>query len=463
MVKKQTISPLLREDFGVEDFVTGAHRVNANALSLEDVALSNALGLLSAFADKADTSTESFAMSAEAYLGESEAIGIMADNVLAGINQRFATGVEISKMGVEGFDPFAYGMEGFGDKVKEFFKMIGAAFKKLIQTVSNFMRQVGNFIASTFAKTQSKYYDNNKGKKWDSSKGDMIKVRKPDLKGGVPDLTRAFLNPVQAYTKQLDAFVSSNSMSFKDLSTTAGGSNAYLFSKEANKKMADGTMSDTVYGKSFGGINIDMTGKTPKLVNMLALTFKAGGKDVKFNEKMKASDVGQKLVFGENRSRETKAGEFLNSLGDVGLKGWLSADALQKMRDYNKIGQSLIKDFNKALNAINKYSNQIMADAKEDWNDKYDDKDKRKSETAKNAKKRNAEYLKGRRAVLREISLYRNIGGKLTGVLLSSYSSLLKVRSYCVTAIKAYNKGGTEKAKKREQEENKAKKNIGLV
>ena len=291
MVKKNTISPLLRADFGVEDFVSGAHK-NYGALSLEDVSLSNALGLLAPLADKADTSTESFAMSAEAYLGESQSIGIMADHVLAGINQRFATGVEISKMGVEGFDPFAYGMEGFGESVKNFFKMIAAAFKKLIQTVSNFIRSVMNFIRGQIAKTQTKYWTDNKDKiknMTDESKGKLIKVRLPV--SDTATICKSFWEPLKDYNDYTSFLISA-----------------------ANENYEKGTMRDKNYFYLGVAKGQQGTVKESKDQVFMNLKFKTKKGEVGISEKTKSSDVAEYLVFGENKKKEMRPAVFLKTV-----------------------------------------------------------------------------------------------------------------------------------------------------
>lgn len=430
MVKKQNISPLLRSDFGIEDFVAGAHRVDDFALSLEDVALSNQLGLLAPLADRADTGTESFAMAAESYLGESNAIGIMADNVIDNINKRFATAVEISKMGVEGFDAFAYGAEDFVENVKYFFKMIAAAFKKLIQTVTNFCKMVINWVRGQVAKTQTKYYEENKNKineMTDESKGKLIKVRIPvsDTKS----ICESFWGPLNEYNKDItDALNNPSGVTFRvgtDGATNGGytGTPNYLYKN---------------------------------------LTFKSKKGNVAITAKTKPSELASYLVFGDNKKKEMRPAAFLKA---VNVESFLSETALKTMNAFNKEGNELIKDFNKVLKELNNLSKEMFNDAKEaSYNKNNMDADKRadrnKSEyksEVKEAKK----ALKERRKVMRDISLLRNIGGKLTGILLSTYSNLLTVRSYCVTAIKAYG-ANSERQKEKDKKQKERRDLLGM-
>lgn len=422
MVKKQNISPLLRSDFGIEDFVAGAHRVDDFALSLEDVALSNQLGLLAPLADRADTGTESFAMAAESYLGESNSINILADNVLSGINQRFATAVEISKMGVEGFDAFVYGMEGFTDKIKEFFKIIAAAFKKLILAVSNFIKNVTNFIRGQFAKSQTKVWNENKDdidKMTDKTKGKLIKVRIPGH--AIDEVIKSFLDPIENYNKWASE-LPQNTTGFAEatIGTTDAGGDEFV---------------------AFAGL------KT------LIFKTKKGNKSI--TEKTNPTELGRYLVFGDARKSEVHPAEFLTAIGGkAGVQSFLSEDALKKMNAFNKEGQSLIKSFNQILKKLDTISKDIYKDEIEDARNTYnmdaEKKSDRKRSDFKKAKKESVKSAKARRKTLRTISFYRNIGSKLTGTLFTVYSSLLTIRSYCVTAIKAYG-ANSERQKKKDE------------
>lgn len=434
MVKKQNISPLLRSDFGIEDFVAGAHRVDSFALSLEDVALSNQLGLLAPLADRADTGTESFAMSAESYLGESNSINILADGVLSGINERFATGVAISKMGVEGFDAFAYGMEGFTDKIKDFFKMIAAAFKKLILAVSNFIKSVTNFIRGQIAKTQTKVWDENKDdidKMTDKTKGKLIKVRIPESGHAIDEVIKSFLDPIENYNKWASELPQN----------TTGFAEATIGTSDAG-------------GDGFAAF-----------AGMKTLVFKTKKGNKPITEKTNPTELGKYLVFGDARKSEVHPAEFLIAIGGkAGVQSFLSEDALKKMNAFNKEGQSLIKSFNQILKKLDVISKDIYKDEIEDARDTYnmdaEKKSDRKRSDFKKAKNESIKSAKARRKTLRTISFYRNIGSKLTGTLFTVYSGLLTMRSYCVTAIKAYG-ANSERQKKKDEKAAERKKILG--
>lgn len=419
MVKKTAISSFLRDDFGVEDFVSGRALDNYNTISLEDVALSNALGLLSALSDRADTNTDTFAMAAESYLGESNSLGIIADSFIDKINSRFKTAVEISKMGVEGFNAFAYGMEDFGESVKGFFKAIGAAFKKMIQAVVNFMRQVANFIGSQFAKTQTKYYDrftkDIKGKGGpDASKGKTIKCRGIIITSA-KDLTDSFIKPVQNYIKLVNNIEN-------DINNGVTGRINKLTETSHTELSGDGSITSEGYG--------DLTFKNKK------------GDSIRIDKVKKPSDIGQALVFGSNRVKEIKAGAFLKE--NESAIELLSKPGLEGMKAYNKVGQDVIKNLNKALKSVDKASTELYKDFKANYNSMSKDE----KEGFKEEKKEAKNELKARRKIMREISLMRNTSGKLTGILFSSYSSLLKARSYLASAVKNYGVKESKTAKK---------------
>ncbi len=299
-------------------FVAGAHRSDSFALSLEDIALSNQLGLLAPLADRSDTSTESFAMAAESYLGESNAIGIMADNVIDSINQRFATAVEISKMGVEGFDAFAYGAEDFFENVKNFFKMIAAAFKKLIQTVTNFCKMVINWVRGQVAKTQTKFYTDNKDKiknMTDESKGKLVKVRVPN-KEGPKAVANSFMKPIKDYNDSVD--------------------------KHLNEALKINVFGEGVSGitraKTYTVIN-RVTNSTHEFNPDVYLEFDYKGKKINITSKTKPADVGAYLVFGDNKKKEMRTAAFIKGIGgEAGIASYLSEDALKVIYPHQRWG-----------------------------------------------------------------------------------------------------------------------------
>ena len=139
--RKNTISSVLASDFGIEDFEAGVVATRGNEDNLATFELSNKLGLLAPLADRADTEVVTFGSEAYSLLGEAKQLEQYATQQINAANQRFAIAAEIKKgYGVEGFDAFAFGCEGFGDKIKSAFAAVVAAIKKIIQSITNWIR-----------------------------------------------------------------------------------------------------------------------------------------------------------------------------------------------------------------------------------------------------------------------------------------------------------------------------------
>ena len=165
--RKNVISSVLANDYGIEDFQSGAIGHARGSESIKDYELSNKLGLLSSLADRNDTEVVTFGSEAYNLLGEAKQLEQYATQQIQDANNRFAIAAEIKKnYGVEGFDAFAFGCEGFGDKLKSAFTAIVAVIRKLIQSITNWIRQVMNWIGSQFAKGQAKLVEKYKSTKF---------------------------------------------------------------------------------------------------------------------------------------------------------------------------------------------------------------------------------------------------------------------------------------------------------
>ena len=348
-------------------------------------------------------------------------------------------------MGVEGFDAFAYGAEDFFENVKNFFKMIAAAFKKLIQTVTNFCKMVINWVRGQVVKTQTKFYTDNKDKiknMTDESKGKLVKVRVPN-KEGPKAVANSFMKPIKNYNDSVD--------------------------KHLNEALKINVFGEGVSGitgaKTYTGIN-RVTNSTHEFNPDVYLEFDYKDKKINITSKTKPADVGAYLVFGDNKKKEMRPAAFIKGIGgEAGIASYLSEDALKIMNAFNKEGNELIKDFNKVLKQLNNISKEMLADEKEAAWDKNnmdaDNKADRNKSEYKSAKKDAAKAFKERKRALRDISLIRNVGGKLTGILLSAYSNLLSARSYCVSAIKAYG-SNSERQKEKDKKRAENKKLLGI-
>ena len=162
--RKTVISSVLANDFGIEDFQNGTV-MNRGSEDIASYDLSNKLGLLASLADRADTEVVTFGSEAYDLLGEAKQLEQYATQQITAANQRFAIAAEIKKgYGVEGFDSFAFGCEGFKETITKAFTAVVAAIKKVIQSITNWIRQVMNWVGSQFAKGQAKLVEKYNGK-----------------------------------------------------------------------------------------------------------------------------------------------------------------------------------------------------------------------------------------------------------------------------------------------------------
>ena len=398
MAKRHTsVSSLLREDFGIEDFVAGDYSKKSGSLAfgLEDVAFANQLGLLSSFKDY-DTTSDTFSMEAYNLLGESDQIGVFATQGMEAACNTFAVLAQVKKeYGVEGFDPLAFGAEGFADTVKKAWSWLVAAFKKLIQSVSNFIRGVMNFVGGIVAKTQCGLVDKYKGLQVkDANKGKAIKAMVP--RKGLSQILARFNQGIGTAVNILDK-----------------GVTAINVKVEKAQSGAD-------YKKLSGEILAAMEGLNA---------------EAKSIDSVKPATAGKELVFGKAVVAELLPAKLLL---DGEWKVVLSKDFLGKMKEFVSDGKRLIKMFQTSLKQIDAIQKNIVNIQKEENNAAKEGASKAQKKNLNNANKKVALQMKKTREAIGEISHYRNISGKLTGILYSVYANCLKARSYYASALRSY-------------------------
>lgn len=342
-----SISAALRNDFGIEDFQ--ANRVISSmngSFGLEDVKLSNSLGLLSPIADKYDTDVVSFGAEAYDLLGEAKQLVQFSEESLDSLNERFAIAADIKKnYGVEGFDPFAYGCEGFGEAIKQAFTAVVAAIKKVIQSISNWIRQVMNWIGSQFAKLQQKLVDTYGNKKMPASQA-MVKVILPPAK----------IESGEVLIKKLNGEIE---LSAKHIA-------------EANKN---------IINQISNGTNKDINASVTKLnqslnPNGVITTFY--GKKIDVIKLGTAKAVSNELVWGVTKPSkvEYNAADYISK--KVDWKKILSKNDLKTAQELVKGGKALIKVLNETLKTSNSVSKTAIT-----MTSKQDTKDQKKAMNAK--------------------------------------------------------------------------------
>lgn len=398
-----SISAALRNDFGIEDFQ--ANRVTssmANSFGLEDVKLSNSLGLLSPIADKYDTDVVSFGAEAYDLLGEAKQLEQFSEESLDSLNERFAIAADIKKSyGVENFDPFAYGCEGFGEAIKQAFTAVVAAIKKVIQSISNWIRQVMNWTGSQFAKLQQKLVDTYGNKKMPASQA-MVKVILPpaQIDSGTT-LIKEVSNSIEATAKTV---AKSNENIVKQISNGANKDiNAAV--GNLNKQLKPNILLTTYYGKKLDVIKLGS-----------------------------AKLISNGIVWGvEKPSKvEFNAAEYISK--KVNWKNILSKNDLKAAQELVKNGKALIKVMNETLKTANSVSKTAIT-----MTSNQDTKEQKKAMNAK---------IKTTRGLVSTLNNNCRLGSLFAGILYGTFANYLKLRSYTASCVKAVYKGSEKTNKK---------------
>lgn len=423
--RKNVISSVLTSDFGIEDFQSGAYAAHGTE-SLKDYDLSNKLGLLSSLADRNDTEVVTFGSEAYNLLGEAKQLEQFATSKINEANARFAIAAEIKKgYGVEGFDAFAFGCEGFGDAMKNAFAAVVSAIKKVIQSITNWIRQVMNWVGSQFAKGQNKVYEKyvEEGKPTNSSVTIKAVLPKTKLLSGL-----GFIETVNANTVKItEAIVKMNNAASEYLTTLPGDRSPAAASKAA-------------------------AAMETALKTKIKLTDKG---DVEIAKLGSASATANQTVFGTDKlvKIEIAATKYL----EIVAPSVCSKDNLKFATDLVKDGKASIKVLNESLkkaDSLAKSMKVIVPSKKED---------KAGNEAAKEANKQ----VKATRNAIKALSNANRIGTMQAGILYGTFANVLKVRSYACAAMRAI-LADTKTPKKNPKKDsakdryNKAKTKVGL-
>jgi len=394
-LNKNTISSVLSNDFGIEDFQSGA-AMNHNTDSLKDFALSNQLGLFGALKDRNDTDVVTFGHEAYELLGEAKQLEQYATQQIQSANNRFAIAAEIKKnYGVEGFDAFAYGVEGFADTMKNAFTAVVSAIKKVIQSITNWIRQVMNWVGSQFAKGQQKLVDKYKNTKFTDSTVQINAVIPPAAIPSGSALIEGMNKGIISGGQQIAAM---NKSALAAIELQDKG-----IQRDELKSETKGFKAMEVqayYGKKLDVVKI---GTASKLANL--------------------------LVFGVEKPKKVpvSALSYLNKVGKWQVL--LSKDDLKAANDLVKDGKALIKVLNETLKTADKLASSM----------KVSGSTKKMSGTDKSLNK----AVKAQRAAIQKINLNNRLGSLLAGILYALFANYLKVRSYTAAAVKALAKAVT--------------------
>ena len=408
--RKTVISSVLANDFGIEDFQNGTV-MNRGSENIASYDLSNKLGLLASLADRADTEVVTFGSEAYDLLGEAKQLEQYATQQITAANQRFAIAAEIKKgYGVEGFDAFAFGCEGFEETMKNAFTAVVAAIKKVIQSITNWIRQVMNWVGSQFAKGQAKLVEKYKGKLSNDTTVTIkaIVPAKPINSGA------DIIDPINTGITSVGQTISAaNKYALSALENGFDGSKYVSLINTSNAVSS----SSVNFGKSlvfdtFYGNHIDV--------------LKIGTASKVANEIVWGSQKPQKITVSALNYLKKAAASWETILGKDDLKN------TQKLVSY---GKALIKVLNESLKTADKLAKQM----------KYTSK--AKSESEKASKKFMNDKIKNTRSAIAVMNNCNRIGSLSAGILYGSFAGYLKLRSYVASAVRALAKDARSTAK----------------
>ena len=408
--RKTVISSVLANDFGIEDFQNGTV-MNRGSENIASYDLSNKLGLLASLADRADTEVVTFGSEAYDLLGEAKQLEQYATQQITAANQRFAIAAEIKKgYGVEGFDAFAFGCEGFEETMKNAFTAVVAAITKVIQSITNWIRQVMNWVGSQFAKGQAKLVEKYKGKLSNDTTVTIkaIVPAKPINSGA------DIIDPINKGITSVGQTISAaNKYALSALESGFDGSK-FVSLINTNNAVSSSSVN---FGKSlvfdtFYGNHIDV--------------LKIGTASKVANEIVWGSQKPQKITVSALNYLKKAAASWETILGKDDLKN------TQKLVSY---GKALIKVLNESLKTADKLAKQM----------KYTSK--AKSESEKASKKFMNDKIKNTRSAIAVMNNCNRIGSLSAGILYGSFAGYLKLRSYVASAVRALAKDARSTAK----------------
>ena len=398
--RKTVISSVLANDFGIEDFQSGAV-MNRGSEDIRSYDLSNKLGLLAPLADRNDTEVVTFGSEAYSLLGEANQLEQYATQQITAANQRFAIAAEIKKgYGVEGFDAFAFGCEGFKETITKAFTAVVAAIKKVIQSISNWIRQVMNWVGSQFAKGQAKLVEKYKNAKFTDATVQIKAVIPP--------------KPIASG----ESLISGVNTSITEVAQGIASMNKDALA--AIELQDKGLQKDTLKAA---------TGDVASIKDKYKMVGTYYGKKIDVLKLGSATKVANEIVFGTEKTAKVpvSALSYLTKVGN--WKVLLSKDDLKAAQSLVKDGKALIKILNESLKTADTLAKSMKVGGSEK---KMADGDK----ALNNA-------VKAQRAAVQYMNLNQRLGSLYAGILYGTFANYLKVRSYTAAAVKALAKAVT--------------------
>ena len=393
--RKNVISSVLANDFGIEDFQNGTV-MNRGSEDIASYDLSNKLGLLAPLADRNDTEVVTFGSEAYSLLGEAKQLEQYATQQINASNARFAIAAEIKKgYGVEGFDAFAFGCEGFKETMKNAFAAIVAGIKKVIQSITNWIRQVMNWVGSQFAKGQQKVYDKYIAAKVKTTSTATIKAILPANK--IASAT-TYLNIVNFNTQVITKSIVSLNKAASDYLTTLPDERTVEGSSAAAAAMESALKAQIQTGKD-GKVEISKLGSSSAMAN--------------------------NLVFGTDKPKkvEINASKYLDYVNP----SICTKEDLKFATELVKDGKAAIKVLNESLKKADSLAKSMKVSVPS----------KKKDEAGNAAAKEANKQVKATRNAIKALSNANRVGTIQAGFLYGTFANILKIRSYTCAAMRA--------------------------
>ncbi len=371
----------LDPNFSVEDISHGLY--GRAKTSVGSIDLVNKMGLLGCLNDIHNTDPTNFAIESTRLLGESDLLGNFVVQGLEEINHTYKTLAVIKdRYSVEGLDPYKFGAEaGIGEILKKAWNAIVVAFKKIVQSISNFVRSIANTIGSQLAKGQESIMEKYNDLDSSAKKGTGAKKVKVALPSGPGKFTSLFTDIQSGIATITNTFTKINAEIEKDQNIAPGKKEVWE--------------SDT-----------DLLGKID--------LFKPAGSKYKT---LSSQGLVNLYIFGKEKvePKETDPSVVIKTVGIA----FLSKKQLEAANGLVKASKELIKTMNESIKAAIKASGEAAKIA-----------GKEKDKTTQKMQQKN-------RKALRALSWERNWGGKFTGLVISGFSAFLRTRGYVAAAAKS--------------------------
>lgn len=378
---KRKISVNLSKEYSLEDIFNIESNKRKIKLSKHDVL--NKLGIFKNILD-IDTNPNTYAYESAINFSESEKFGTYATEELSNLNKNINFIGSVSRRyGLESDDMFKIGLEGVGDTLKRVGIAIITALKKLGSMIMNFIRSLGNTVKSMGVSSQYKIYEKFKDAKFEKGKGDKVNVMIP--KTSINSFIKTITASVMAFKAELSKVKTDISEAFKENKSEDGA-------KKLDEAFKSKILSKLNFSTSFNNIG---------------------------ESTINPSTIIEEVVFGKGAKIEklSHSGDFLNMQHcDIMI---LKKENFESVKNEISKIKELLKDINNEMKNVDKLLREQSKLIEKD------DKDSKKI----------VKSIQNTFAISNKKRFYIS---KVSSLLVLSFSTYLKIRSYVAASIRAY-------------------------